>query len=88
MEEGGVCRRRKWDVEMAKRKKLEVEGEGEDACFREVVGELKPYFKLIRLHYPVRLAFSITMNKSQEQSLECVDVIIQRILCRNEVFED
>jgi ATP-dependent exoDNAse (exonuclease V) alpha subunit len=34
-------------------------------------------FKLIRLQYPVRLAFSMTMNKSQGQSLKYVGVNLQ-----------
>jgi ATP-dependent exoDNAse (exonuclease V) alpha subunit len=34
-------------------------------------------FKLIRLQYPVRLAFSMTMNKSQGQSLKYVGVNVQ-----------
>jgi hypothetical protein len=38
-------------------------------------------FKLIRLQYPVRLAFSITINKSQGQSLRHVGIDI-----REEVF--
>jgi hypothetical protein len=31
-------------------------------------------FKLTRLQYPVRLAFSVTMNKAQGQSLKYVGV--------------
>jgi hypothetical protein len=38
-------------------------------------------FKLIRLQYPVRLAFSMTINKSQGQSLKYVGVNL-----REEVF--
>jgi ATP-dependent exoDNAse (exonuclease V) alpha subunit len=38
-------------------------------------------FKLIRLQYPIRLAFSMTINKSQDQSLKYVGVNI-----REEVF--
>jgi ATP-dependent exoDNAse (exonuclease V) alpha subunit len=38
-------------------------------------------FKLIRLQYPVRLAFSMTMNKSQGQSRRYVGVDL-----REEVF--
>jgi ATP-dependent exoDNAse (exonuclease V) alpha subunit len=38
-------------------------------------------FKLVRLQYPVRLAFSMTMNKSQGQSLRYVGVDL-----REEVF--
>jgi hypothetical protein len=34
-------------------------------------------FELKRLQYPVRLAFTMTINKAQEQRYKCVDLIWQ-----------